>query len=141
MPDRSVAPPPDGLIKVLDFGLARIEATEATSEIAATLIGPGAILGTTADMSQEQARGQPTDRRTDVWAFGVVAGLPNGYFVLGTAYAISATASTRSIALPPRRVSRSTPLCASSRGARGPFLRRVRDTRRRRPDTRQVATP
>ena len=61
--------------------------------------------------------------------------------IRGDSRAISATASTRSIALRPRRVSRSSPLCASSRGARGPFLRRVRDTRRRRPDTRQVAAP
>jgi TolB-like protein len=60
---------PDGLVKVLDFGLARIE---ATSEMAATVTGTGMILGTPAYMSPEQARGQATDRRTDVWAFGVV---------------------------------------------------------------------
>jgi TolB-like protein len=63
---------PDGLVKVLDFGLARIEATEAAPEVAATVTRTGAILGTPAYMSPEQARGQATDRRTDVWAFGVV---------------------------------------------------------------------
>ena len=60
---------PDGFVKVLDFGLAR---SEATSEMAATVTGTGMILGTPAYMSPEQARGQTTDRRTDVWAFGVV---------------------------------------------------------------------
>jgi TolB-like protein len=59
----------DGVVKVLDFGLAGIE---APSEIAATVTGTGTIVGTPAYMSPEQARGQATDRRTDVWAFGVV---------------------------------------------------------------------
>jgi len=64
---------PEGVVKVLDFGLARIEATEADgSESAATVTGTGRILGTAAYMSPEQARGQATDRRTDIWAFGAV---------------------------------------------------------------------
>jgi TolB-like protein len=60
---------PDGLVKVLDFGLAQIE---VPSETAATMTRTGTILGTPAYMSPEQARGQATDRRADVWAFGVV---------------------------------------------------------------------
>jgi len=64
---------PDGLVKVLDFGLARIEATEAADPERAVLVtGQGTILGTPAYMSPEQARGQAADRRTDVWAFGAV---------------------------------------------------------------------
>jgi TolB-like protein/cytochrome c-type biogenesis protein CcmH/NrfG len=64
---------PEGLVKVLDFGLARIEATGPDgSEMAVPVTGQGAILGTPAYMSPEQARGKVADRRTDIWAFGVV---------------------------------------------------------------------
>jgi Tol biopolymer transport system component len=64
---------PDGVVKVLDFGLARIEATEPERPDTAVLVtGQGTILGTAAYMSPEQARGQATDRRTDIWAFGAV---------------------------------------------------------------------
>jgi Tol biopolymer transport system component len=64
---------PDGLVKVLDFGLARIEASEPDSrETSAVVTVTGAILGTAAYMSPEQARGQAADRRSDIWAFGAV---------------------------------------------------------------------
>lgn len=68
---------PDGTVKVLDFGLAKVGGTSAvrsedspTISIAAT--EAGVILGTAAYMSPEQARGKPVDKRTDIWAFGVV---------------------------------------------------------------------
>jgi eukaryotic-like serine/threonine-protein kinase len=64
---------PDGLVKVLDFGLARIEATGPDgSEMAVLNTGKGTILGTPAYMSPEQARGNAADRRSDIWAFGAV---------------------------------------------------------------------
>jgi Tol biopolymer transport system component len=66
---------PDETAKVLDFGLAksipRIETDEAvTSSVEPTQAGM--ILGTVAYMSPEQARGKALDKRTDIWAFGVV---------------------------------------------------------------------
>jgi Tol biopolymer transport system component len=64
---------PDGLVKVLDFGLARIEASDTDSrDTSPVATVTGAILGTAAYMSPEQARGQAADRRSDIWAFGAV---------------------------------------------------------------------
>ena len=69
----------DGTVKVLDFGLAKIFASdESESDESRTLtmsVEPsreGVIAGTTAYMSPEQARGKSVDKRTDIWAFGCV---------------------------------------------------------------------
>jgi eukaryotic-like serine/threonine-protein kinase len=69
---------PDGVVKVLDFGLAK--AVEPTAAALASLppapkvtaTQPGVILGTAAYMSPEQARGRAVDKRTDIWAYGCV---------------------------------------------------------------------
>jgi len=65
---------PGGVVKVLDFGLAKPIADEAASTQSVVPVHTieGAILGTAAYMSPEQARGQPVDKRTDIWAFGCV---------------------------------------------------------------------
>jgi eukaryotic-like serine/threonine-protein kinase len=67
----------DGVVKVLDFGLAKTperDADEDLSKSTMTVHGTeaGVILGTVAYMSPEQARGRPVDKRTDIWAFGCV---------------------------------------------------------------------
>ena len=70
---------PDGIVKVLDFGLAKAadgdgSAPDLTQSPTVSIGGTrdGVILGTAAYMSPEQARGKPIDKRTDVWAFGCV---------------------------------------------------------------------
>jgi Tol biopolymer transport system component len=68
---------PEGMVKVLDFGLAKelAPAQESGSRSVSPTItsagtAAGVILGTAAYMSPEQARGKPVDKRTDVWSFG-----------------------------------------------------------------------
>ena len=70
---------PDGVVKVLDFGLAKAvsgnaAAADLTQSPTVTVGGTreGVILGTAAYMSPEQARGLAVDKRTDIWAFGCV---------------------------------------------------------------------
>jgi Tol biopolymer transport system component len=67
----------DGLVKVLDFGLAKLTETAATSEDAATRTlqsesEPGTIIGTAGYMSPEQAQGLRVDARSDIFSFGTV---------------------------------------------------------------------
>ena len=68
----------NGVVKVLDFGLAKVwdgapqSGLAASPRLTAADLGDGILLGTPAYMSPEQARSQPLDRRTDLWAFGCV---------------------------------------------------------------------
>src|SRR5688572_17378078 len=72
---------PDGMVKVLDFGLAKAMepvgrppnvSQSPTITTPAMMTGVGVILGTAAYMSPEQAKGRPADKRSDIWAFGCV---------------------------------------------------------------------
>src|SRR6476469_4328943 len=66
----------DGYTKVLDFGLAKLTEAQAPDPEAATRFqvntNPGVVMGTVFYMSPEQARGNPTDARTDIWSLGSV---------------------------------------------------------------------
>jgi len=63
-----------GIVKILDFGLARIRGASAESaeETTAEVTGPGLVLGTVSYMSPEQARGEPLDARSDLFSLGAV---------------------------------------------------------------------
>jgi len=71
---------PDGLVKILDFGLAKlVEKVELTGDVSVTrtlaprpITEEGKILGTVAYMSPEQAEGKPVDARSDIFSFGSV---------------------------------------------------------------------
>jgi serine/threonine protein kinase len=70
---------PDGKVKILDFGLAKAFLDQSgdsdlskSPAIAEEMTEKGVILGTTAYMSPEQAKGKSADKRADIWAFGCI---------------------------------------------------------------------
>ena len=64
---------PDGYLKVIDFGLAKLVQTSSPSaSIDERWTRPGTVMGTTDYMSPEQARGDAIDHRTDLWSLGII---------------------------------------------------------------------
>jgi formylglycine-generating enzyme required for sulfatase activity/dienelactone hydrolase len=64
---------PDGRVKVLDFGLAKLfERAPAQETMTAYATRPGLVMGTPAYMSPEQAEGRPVDARSDIFSLGAV---------------------------------------------------------------------
>ncbi|MGI9167842.1 MAG: protein kinase domain-containing protein, partial [Pyrinomonadaceae bacterium] len=65
---------PDGYVKVVDFGLAKLIEPPVSHADSPTLVStdPGMVMGTARYMSPEQARGLEADPRTDIWSLGVV---------------------------------------------------------------------
>lgn len=64
----------DGLVKVLDFGIAKYTQPDGGDQEKEVLqlTTPGMVIGTAPYMSPEQARGNPIDSRTDIWSLGVI---------------------------------------------------------------------
>lgn len=109
----------DGLVKVLDFGLAKMTARRPDLAVASGIdtalianTGPGVVMGTLAYMSPEQARGEAVDERTDIWSLGVVlyemvAGCSP--FVAGTSNEIISTILSKQAPPPLTRYAREVP--------------------------------
>ena len=132
---------PDGTVKVLDFGLAKLaandtQAVEGAVTNSPTMTSPvmtqaGIILGTAAYMSPEQAKGRPVDKRADVWAFGCVL-----YEMLTGHPVFAAEDVSETLAAVLRKEPDWTLLPADTPDAIRRLLRRclVRDPRQRLPD-------
>jgi serine/threonine protein kinase len=66
---------PDGRVKILDFGLAKLQIAQAAAAdglTAGTETTPGMVMGTAGYMSPEQVKGQTADHRSDIFSFGAV---------------------------------------------------------------------
>ncbi len=87
----------DGHLKILDFGLAKLQPkraqvtdTDVSTETLIISTEPGIVLGTVGYMSPEQVRGEPTDHRSDIFAFGAIL-----YEMLSGQRAFQAKSSSR----------------------------------------------
>jgi serine/threonine protein kinase len=83
-----------GSVKLLDFGLAKLYEQDASASQSPTADFPatqaGAVLGTVAYISPEQAQGQPVDARSDMFSFGLVLYEIRGWGSLSPIFSIDA---------------------------------------------------
>jgi formylglycine-generating enzyme required for sulfatase activity/dienelactone hydrolase len=63
---------PEGRVKVLDFGIAKVFGDQKREQLGTIVTQPGQVIGTPGYMSPEQALGKDIDHRTDIWSFGCV---------------------------------------------------------------------
>jgi eukaryotic-like serine/threonine-protein kinase len=86
---------PDRLVKVVDFGLAKLADSSASGDATTTGLNTvaGTVFGTVAYMSPEQARGLEVDTRTDIWSLGVIL-----YEMVGGRHPFAGPSSTDSVA-------------------------------------------
>ncbi len=101
----------DGLVKLLDFGLAKLVSPDSGAATTVTLTAPNVVAGTLPYMSPEQLRGEAVDARTDVWAVGALLyELATGHrpFEAAVAAALAADIQTRS-PTSPRQLNREIP--------------------------------
>jgi serine/threonine protein kinase len=125
---------PEGVVKVLDFGLAKVQSGTADLDLSnsptrSALTGEnGVVLGTVPYMSPEQTRGQAVDKRTDIWAFGCVV-----YEMLTGRRAFGEATSSDTIAAILSRAPDWSALAVSTPAAMTRLLRRCleKDQRRR----------
>ena len=96
----------DGLVKVLDFGLAKLEDAATAGRTTQTAPPPYEVAGTIAYMSPEQARGELLDRRTDIFSLGAVLYemVTGGQAFAGTSTAIVYDAILNRLPVPPARL-------------------------------------
>jgi len=111
-----------GLVKILDFGLAKNQPLDASnsSETSAPTVGhsqPGAVMGTIGYMSPEQARGHPVDQRSDFFSLGAVL-----YEMISGERPFAGDSSADEISAILRE---DPPPCSSARGSVPPALDRV----------------
>jgi eukaryotic-like serine/threonine-protein kinase len=101
----------DGLLKVLDFGLAKVDAAASVSETTRTALRTQAVAGTVAYMSPEQARGEPLDRRSDIFSLGAVLYemITGRQAFTGTSEAVVHDAILNRMPTPPLRVNPDLP--------------------------------
>lgn len=107
----------DGVVKVLDFGLAKMSVLrrapmDAEGDTQLRNTAPGVVMGTVAYMSPEQARGESVDERTDIWSLGsvlyeMIAG--SSPFVAATSHEILAAILSKDAVPPLTRYSDAVP--------------------------------